>query len=262
MILRCGTHPRLLPLLLILLLLTLYLSAHTAEAKKKVKKGKAKQPAAAANPVTVDIDAQPPPSSLQSDALLDATADYSNIGPEGDELAMAIDWTQLAPNTNTSSPTAATAANDPSINAPSHSSITASPTASSSSSALFYPLVALGAVTSTLGLAYLYYRFLRAKSTAPPPAFDAIPLLRLLPANHPAGRPQGSDWAVQQLRWDADGDCAHDFLGPFVFAGSGGGVTSGDGQGNADVVEEKVMQQQTAGGADTSQAAKKARKKG
>ena len=63
---------------------------------------------------------------------------------------------------------------------------------------------------------------------------------------------------MEQLRWDGDGDCAHDFLGPFVFASSND-INSG-GNGKADETEEKLMHEQTAAVDDSR--GKKARKKG
>ena len=250
----CGPHPRLLPVLLVLLLVCLQLSLQGAEAKKKVKKTK---PATVPTTVAVDVDAQPPPLALQSDVLFNGTAEAAI---EHGSEQQAMQWTTNATSANTSTSSSATSA--PLTNASSRSSPTelfsdSTPTPSASS-ALLYPLVALGAVASSLGLAYLWYRFIRTNSSAPPPAFDSIPLLRLLPPNHPAGRAQGSEWAVEQLRWDDDGDSAHDFLGPFAFASSGN-ATGGD-SGQTEVTEEKLMHEPAAGGANKNHA-KRARKK-
>ena len=91
-------------------------------------------------------------------------------------------------------------------------------TAPSSSfwSPYLYPVLALSSLLSLSTLAYLYYRYRttpRSLSSSPD-SFHHRTLIAQL--STPRGRLQGLDWAVQALRWDDDGDCAHDFLGPFV----------------------------------------------
>ena len=230
---RRGPRVRLLPLLVLLLLVCLCLAAHTAEAKRP-RKGKA-----GPTRVPLSVDARPQPPASQPDTQLNTTAE-TGVGVSSEQQAMQR--RKLATHSNT---TSAFVDSKPASSASNNHSTTEALTstaasASSTASVLLYPALALGAVASTVCLAYIYYRFLRAKSSAAPPAFDALPLLRLLPPNHPAGRAQGSEWAVEQLRWDDDGDCAHDFLGPFAFG------HSDDSAGKAEQLEEKLVHEQTA----------------
>ena len=101
-----------------------------------------------------------------------------------------------------------------------NASLTDSSTISSSHphwlSSYWYPLLGSGVALLSLSFAWLYYRY----RTSPKPSLHTSdvhtrPLLVQLSA--PRGRLQGCDWAVQALRWDEEGDCAHQFLGPFTF---------------------------------------------
>ena len=95
------------------------------------------------------------------------------------------------------------------------SSLPSSSSSSSSWSSYVYPVLALGGLLSLSSLAYMYYRYRTSPRPLPPAEqFHHRTLLAQLAT--PRGRLQSLDWAVQALRWDEDGDCAHAFLGPFV----------------------------------------------
>ena len=259
-----GASPRLLPLLLALLLLCLCLTEHTAEAKKKKK---SKQPTRVSLNSEPSHPSPPPASRLKHDTLgvaIDPSGSSQQQQPAVNFSAGAANASSASsrmkkPSHTTHATQHPSAAVHPSLDNPfSHVNQTAS-SARASPSVLLYPLIALSAVASTLGLAYAYYRFFRAKSVTPAPAVSSLPLLRALPLNHPAGRSQGSEWAVAQLKWDEDGDCAHDFLGPFGRATEPSSSSEQDGV--SEKTEESVVQSEQAAIADKGPG-KKARKKG
>ena len=107
----------------------------------------------------------------------------------------------------------------PSLNASAsavgNASSSPSPSPSSWSSYLL-PVLGAGGALLSLSLAYLYYRYRASSRARQESEVHTRPILQQLSA--PRGRLQGCDWAVEALRWDEEGDCAHEFLGPFAFA--------------------------------------------
>ena len=129
------------------------------------------------------------------------------------------------------------------------------PSPSSSSPSLYsrylLPAAAAALLSSVSAVCYLYYRYRQraAASSFSAADFHSRPLLLQLRQGGAASRVQGLDWAVQSLRWDADGDCAHDFLGPFVFAAdsqSGSTAAATTGQQGETAEKEAVTLTATA----------------
>jgi hypothetical protein len=145
------------------------------------------------------------PASISSDSL--------HLEPEAEPSA--ADMTQPA-DVSLSAPASQT------LNSPSASPSYSPPSSSSSSlySRYLLPAVAAALLSSVSAVCYLYYRYRHrsAASSFPPSDFHSRPLLLQVRQGSAASRVQGLDWAVQSLQWDADGDCAHEFLGPFSFA--------------------------------------------
>ena len=141
--------------------------------------------------------------TVESDSSVYLTGDPDIDGPDA----------QSASHMHQSAPSASSPAS-PSPPA-SHPPSASSPLPAPWWSAWAYPLAGVAAVAS-LSLGYAYHRY-RASRRARLSAseFHTRPLLVQLSA--PRGRVQGSEWATQALKWDEDGDAAHDFLGPFTF---------------------------------------------
>lgn len=98
-------------------------------------------------------------------------------------------------------------------------------TASSSSSpstwwsapSVLYPCLSLLSLLSVGGVYLLYQHYqhhrLVDQQSKRLKDFHQKPLLLYVAGRR--GRIQGCDWATKALRWDEDGDTAHEFLGPF-----------------------------------------------